>query len=109
MASKIHVELADDLDGGPADETVRFSLDGKHYEIDLSEKNAGVLREMFGEYISAARKAGKNTVSKQSNIKSATPASKIREWASDNGYETKDRGRIPAEIQKAYQDAQLAA
>jgi len=41
MAQKVTVELEDDLDGSPADETVRFGLDGTEYEIDLSEKNAG--------------------------------------------------------------------
>jgi hypothetical protein len=34
------VVLEDDLDGGPADETVRFGLGGAEYEIDLSKKNA---------------------------------------------------------------------
>ena len=28
MAQKVTVALVDDLDGGPADETVRFGLDG---------------------------------------------------------------------------------
>ena len=40
MAQKITVALEDDLDGGPADETVRFGLGGSDYEIDLSTKNA---------------------------------------------------------------------
>jgi hypothetical protein len=33
MATKIIVALEDDLDGGPADETLRFGLDGSEYEI----------------------------------------------------------------------------
>jgi hypothetical protein len=40
MAAKITVVLEDDLDGGPADETVRFELGGAEYEIDLNTKNA---------------------------------------------------------------------
>jgi hypothetical protein len=40
MAQKITVTLEDDLDGGPADQTVRFGLDGAEYEIDLSISNA---------------------------------------------------------------------
>ena len=40
MAQKITVALEDDLDGGPADQTVRFGLDGAEYEIDLSTSNA---------------------------------------------------------------------
>jgi hypothetical protein len=33
MAQKIIVALEDDLDGGPADETVRFGLGGAEYGI----------------------------------------------------------------------------
>ena len=40
MAQKVQVLLVDDLDGGEADETVAFSLDGVAYEIDLSTNNA---------------------------------------------------------------------
>jgi nucleoid-associated protein Lsr2 len=40
MATKITVALEDDLDGGPAEETVRSGLGGAKYEIDLSKKNA---------------------------------------------------------------------
>jgi hypothetical protein len=43
MAQKVTVELEDDLDGGPAEETVRFGVDGLDYEIDLSKKNAAAL------------------------------------------------------------------
>jgi hypothetical protein len=35
MAQKITVALEYDLDGGPADQTVRFGLDGAEYENDL--------------------------------------------------------------------------
>jgi Lsr2 len=38
-AQRVTVELEDDLDGGPADETLRFGLGGLDYEIDLSKKN----------------------------------------------------------------------
>ncbi len=40
MAQKVQVLLVDDLDGGEADETVTFALDGKTYEIDLTTANA---------------------------------------------------------------------
>ena len=45
MAQKVRIILEDDLDGGPADETVRFGLDGGQYEIDLSNANAARLRD----------------------------------------------------------------
>lgn len=36
MARVAHTSLIDDLNGGPATETVRFGLDRIGYEIDLS-------------------------------------------------------------------------
>jgi hypothetical protein len=51
VASKTVVELFDDLDGGRADETVVFALDGVEYEIDLSKSNATALRDVLAAYI----------------------------------------------------------
>ena len=59
MAQKITVVLEDDLDGGPADETVRFAIDGAAYEIDLSKKHAKAFRRKLEPFISHARKAGR--------------------------------------------------
>ncbi len=36
MAKTVIVRLTDDIDGGDAEETVHFSLDGKSYEIDVN-------------------------------------------------------------------------
>ena len=40
MATKIETLFIDDLDGSPANGTVRFALDGTSYEIDLSGEHA---------------------------------------------------------------------
>ncbi len=40
MARKVLVEMVDDIDGGVANQTVPFSLDGVSYEIDLSDSPA---------------------------------------------------------------------
>ena len=55
MARKVITVLTDDLDGGKADRTVEFSLDGVAYTIDVSDENAGVLRKALDPYISAGR------------------------------------------------------
>jgi hypothetical protein len=47
--------LVDDMDGSPASATIRFGLDGRGYEIDLSDGNAARLRGIFAEYIATAR------------------------------------------------------
>ena len=61
MAQKVTVELEDDLDGGPADETVRFGVDGSEYEIDLSKNNAAAFRRKLAPFLEHARKAGEAT------------------------------------------------
>lgn len=58
MAQKVTVTLVDDLDGGQADETVEFALDGVSYQIDLSNDNATELRDALANYVSSARRAG---------------------------------------------------
>ena len=55
MARRTIVHLEDDLSGGAAEESVRFALDGRVFEIDLSSKNAAQLRELFAPYIGAGR------------------------------------------------------
>jgi hypothetical protein len=57
MAQKVTVALIDDLDGGPAEATIRFGLEGAEYEIDLSGKNARAFRKQLAPFIEHARKA----------------------------------------------------
>jgi len=56
MTRKIHVHLIDDLDASEASETMRFELDGRPYEIDLSSHNAERFRAEMAPYIAHARK-----------------------------------------------------
>ena len=55
MAKTVIVKLTDDIDGGDADETIEFALDGRSYEIDLSTANASKLRQAFKPYIEKGR------------------------------------------------------
>jgi hypothetical protein len=89
MAQKVHITLEDDLDGGDADETVAFGLDGRSYEIDLNEKNAKALR--------GGRAKGRTQV--------GASAREIRDWARSNGHNVPDRGRIPSEVREAFEAA----
>jgi Lsr2 len=50
-------QRVDDIDGSQAAHTVAFALDGRHYEIDLSDVNATALREVFAPYVAAGRRA----------------------------------------------------
>jgi hypothetical protein len=110
MARRVIHELIDDLDGGLADESLSFGLDGVQYTIDLSLKNAADLRDVLAPYIAAATKLGRTAVS----VPPARPGGRgrpvlsaraereqnraIREWAQGQGLEVSDRGRIRADI-----------
>jgi hypothetical protein len=99
--------LIDDVDGKKADETVRFGLDGKQYEIDLSSGNAQRLRDVFGDYLTVARRAGgRHRSSSQSSVPQPVidreQNQAIREWARKQGRAVSDRGRIPTDVVEAY-------
>lgn len=106
MAQKVEVTLVDDLDGGSADETVSFAIDGAQYEIDLSAKNAQKLRDAVTPFVGAARKASRTTARNTRGRSSATVDREqnqaIREWAKKKGLNVSERGRIPAEIVERY-------
>ncbi|MEU1402674.1 Lsr2 family protein [Streptomyces sp. NPDC005728] len=109
MAQKVQVLLVDDLDGGEADETVTFALDGKTYEIDLTTTNADKLRGLLDPYVKGGRRTGGRASGGRGKARAASGGSQdtaqIRAWAKDNGFEVNDRGRVPASIREAYEKA----
>ena len=62
LVQKVQVILEDGFTGGPADENVRFCVDGRNYEMELSAENAAALREAIEPFRKKGRKI--NTVSK---------------------------------------------
>lgn len=111
MAQRTEITLIDDIDGKVADETVRFALDGVHYEIDLAERNARKLRASLQEWAGKARRARGDSSARRSpslavNARQHSERlAAIREWAKSTGHPVSDRGRIPASVQQAYNDA----
>ena len=108
MAQKVEVTLIDDLDGGKADETVVFGLDGKQFVIDLSEKNAAKLRDSIARYVAAARKERVPSPGRGSARKSPATdlnTSDVREWARAEGYDVSDRGRVSKDLIVKFQEA----
>ena len=104
MAQKIQTLFIDDIDGGAAEGTVRFALDGTDYEIDLSGKHSDEQRK----YIDHARKVGataRRSGARGGRRASAVDTVAVRAWARENGYDNKDRGRVPADLVAKYQAA----
>jgi hypothetical protein len=108
MAQKVEVLLVDDIDGGEADETVSFSLDGTSYEIDLSKKNAAKLRDGLEPFVAGARRARRTAGKPARGTRTAGSrerSAEIREWAKNQGIKVNERGRIPANVIEKYEAA----
>lgn len=106
MAQKITVALVDDLDGGPAEETVRFWFEGAECEIDLSATNARRFRAQLALFIGHARKAGRGPARRPARTAAGRQRSgDIRLWAKARGLAVSDRGRIPASVVRECQAA----
>jgi hypothetical protein len=118
MAQQVDVRYVDDIDGSDASGTISFALDGRSYEIDLSDDNAAKLRDSLASFVAAARRAGGSTGTRRGRSQRSTsdtdeaPArsnreetAAVRAWARENGHEVSERGRIPKAVVQAYQSA----
>lgn len=119
MAQRVQVELVDDLNGEPAQETVRFGVDGGEYEIDLTAENAEKLRAALSEYLDKGRRAssgrkdtsgrkdsgGRKEPSPSASRSKRDNTQQIRQWAQENGFNPSSRGRITQSIMDAYDEA----
>src|SRR3954454_8843237 len=112
MAQK--VMLIDDLDGSEGAETITYSVDGKEYEIDLSEENAEKFRSTLREFIDASREieqppvlalAPARAIRRSSGGSGRHDVAQIRAWAEAQGMDVSARGRIKKEIIDAYDEA----
>jgi hypothetical protein len=107
MAQRTVIRLVDDLDDTEivegAGETVNFALDGRQYEIDLTNEHAGDLRAALDRYVRAARKVGgRQDRARAAGAKAAAPVDyspqAVRAWAKANKIKVSPRGRIPQSV-----------
>jgi nucleoid-associated protein Lsr2 len=119
VARQVQVKLVDDVDGSVASETVTFGLDGRQYELDLSEANAARLRHALAPFVAAARRSSGSSSGNGrggrghaggGGAQSPPAASErvrnaaIREWARQHGRGVSRRGRMPASVLEAYRN-----
>ncbi|WP_186626847.1 Lsr2 family protein [Rhodococcus sp. BP22] len=114
MAKKVYVQLVDDIDDKPIDsggEHISYSVNGVSYEIDLSDKNAKEFHRKLDYYIEHSARVGGKRVKKAVGSTStgqkrdANQTKAIREWAKSNGYTISARGRIPSDVENAFDAA----
>jgi hypothetical protein len=127
MAERIIRQLIDDLDQSEIADgeggAVEFAFRGTVYKIDLSAANAAALEQALAPYIAAANRVSGPPVRPERPTTTSTPrrggrrtksaapkrsTGDIRAWASENGHEVSARGRIPASVVEAYEQARTA-
>jgi nucleoid-associated protein Lsr2 len=106
VARQTIIKLVDDLDGGEANATVSFALDGYRYEIDLNDKHQNELRNKLGPFLEAARRVSADPTRGRGSGRTVSDKERntaIREWAANEGVEINTRGRIANAVQEAFQ------
>lgn len=78
----------DDVDGKPADVTVKFSLEGNSYTLDLTHANEAKLRRALEPWIAAA--TGERTIAEKHLPKTTAQVdqsqlAQIKVWAANKG------------------------
>lgn len=120
MARNVKVFISCDMCSEELDEndpsiTHRFGYEGRNYELDLCDRHAS---EFVGDMVKY-QTAGTVVEQRQRAPRAAKPAGSkpnskpkpnatVREWANANGYNLGVRGRIPADVQAAFEAAKLA-
>lgn len=95
-----------DLSGKTGASTFTFAVGDTMYEIDLTKDE----REEFENYLKGYAKKGRKAVpepEKKPLVPETTPEERveIRKWGRENGFEVPERGKIPKEVQRAYDKA----
>ncbi len=122
----------DDLDGSPA-ELITFGLEGKAYAIDLGEANLAKLRKALQPFLTVAveygylpereepdrrtngvadipvpasmtRRSGRRPPPRPPQSTKADTKT-IRSWAQGEGISISDKGRIPADVVRLFEEA----
>ena len=110
MAKAMVETLVDDLDGSPAVDTIRLGWNGDWRELDLSKRNAAALSRALDRYWNAGRPvtagshAGRRRKASRPRRAGRDPKV-IRTWAVTNGIAVPARGRIPADVERQYNEA----
>jgi len=104
---EVTVALIDDFDGTEAAETVKFAIDGKAYEIDLSKSNANELRRTLRPYVDRARGARRTNVSRRGPARRSEgyDRAEVRAWAKSNRIKVSPRGRIANDVVEKWRKA----
>lgn len=95
------VFLVDDFDGSPADHTVRFTVDDRLYQIDLTTAHRDQFMAVLEPFMTRATVIDDPTPARR-RVRAGSHSPTIRAWALDHGLILSDRGRVPIRMVEAY-------
>ena len=116
MARKIVVQVSCDRCGREVDSEnpVELSFGGVDYRTDLCADHAAELSAALTPFLESAERVdgrrrgaarpadGRTATTRRPTRRDPMQVAAIREWARANGFEISDRGRIPREVEDAY-------
>jgi hypothetical protein len=109
MAKKTVEKYYSDLSGDEIDTpgpTVSFTFDGVGYQVDLTEAERKAFSDAVAPYIAVGRRAaGRASRSSSGGSGSGVDANAVRAWTQEQGLDVPARGRVPASLIEAYQEA----
>ena len=112
MAKATVEVLVDDLDGSEGSETVRLGWNGEWRELDLSRRNFASLAKALDRYwdvgrpvSNGAQAARRRNRSARASRRASRDPKAIRAWATEHGIDVPARGRIPAEVERQFNEA----
>lgn len=101
LARYVMTRLVDDIDGSQAVTTLSFGLDGRSYEIDLSESHLSAFRQALAPFITAARAlpGGRTPAAAQTPepARAAAPAARVAAPAPKQRVSPSSAGNAAAE------------
>lgn len=95
-----------DLSGKQGAATFTFGVGDTQYEIDLTKEEREEFENYLRGYVRKGRKATPANA-KKPLVPETTPEERvaIRKWGRDNGFSVPEYGKIPKEVQRAYDEA----
>jgi len=93
--------------------TIEFGYEGKTYETELCPEHVAEYHSWMQDYVhnGARVKAGGRVAARATGAakavrsKATSDVQAIRAWAKEHGHKVSTRGRISADVKKAYEDA----
>ena len=102
----VRTVLVDDMDGGDADVTIAFVINGEGYSMDLSNENADAFHRALAPWLAIATKGRNDREATVKNyLAGVEQRAALRKWAAQKGLDVSARGRIPQEITDEYNRA----